>query len=313
MYHQLQTSYAYRRGEHHLNSPSSPCSTGCVFGSHHAANRFTPSPTPREEHNLFESSPFPHDDAHSTIDRRTLAELISKYGGPASSAWIDGDQRYKLWCPSQPIPESSFTPVQGYIRHGQVFLLSFGIFLLITIQIHISLHGAIPSFPHQRPSRKQPGHSSHLPNPNICDLYGPASITTWKRSSPASNWVGSRCPALTRTSSTPPNCLTLHHSSIRARKVRVKSTTLPIIFARQTWVMSLCMRSKGGGRLTIRPLLPRVFRRGSLIAIECRLTQWTLILGLVRSIVGIGLPRWEKRSVCTLSELRILTEKLFRL
>ncbi|KJA25270.1 hypothetical protein HYPSUDRAFT_135050 [Hypholoma sublateritium FD-334 SS-4] len=52
---------------------------------------------------------------HSADNEDTLADLIAKYGNASSHAWLD-TERYKIWRSSQPIPESAFTPAQGYFQ-----------------------------------------------------------------------------------------------------------------------------------------------------------------------------------------------------
>lgn len=54
---------------------------------------------------------------HSADNEDALADLIAKYGNASSLAWLD-TERYKIWRSSQPIPESAFTPVQGYFQRG---------------------------------------------------------------------------------------------------------------------------------------------------------------------------------------------------
>jgi hypothetical protein len=49
------------------------------------------------------------------VDETTLAELIAQFGSSSSTAWIE-KERYRLWQPSEPIPESSFVPIQGYME-----------------------------------------------------------------------------------------------------------------------------------------------------------------------------------------------------
>ena len=46
-----------------------------------------------------------------------IADLIAKYGSSSSTAWLES-QRYQIWRPEEPIPESTFVPVQGYMRNG---------------------------------------------------------------------------------------------------------------------------------------------------------------------------------------------------
>jgi hypothetical protein len=52
------------------------------------------------------------------VDIKTeIADLIAQYGSSSSTAWLES-QRYHIWRPQEPIPESSFVPVQGYMRNG---------------------------------------------------------------------------------------------------------------------------------------------------------------------------------------------------
>ncbi|KAK2463325.1 hypothetical protein APHAL10511_004636 [Amanita phalloides] len=52
------------------------------------------------------------------LDMKTeVADLIAKYGSSSSTAWLEF-QRYRIWRPEEPIAESSFIPVQGYIVKG---------------------------------------------------------------------------------------------------------------------------------------------------------------------------------------------------
>ncbi|KAA1472526.1 hypothetical protein DENSPDRAFT_778440 [Dentipellis sp. KUC8613] len=53
-------------------------------------------------------------DAPST-DKSEIAELVASYGSSSATAWLEFE-RYKIWRPSIPIPQSSFPPVQGYLR-----------------------------------------------------------------------------------------------------------------------------------------------------------------------------------------------------
>jgi hypothetical protein len=53
----------------------------------------------------------------STINKSSIADLVAKYGSSSATAWLEFE-RYKLWQPSEPVPESSFTPVQGYMEQG---------------------------------------------------------------------------------------------------------------------------------------------------------------------------------------------------
>ncbi|KAH9474780.1 hypothetical protein JR316_0013245 [Psilocybe cubensis] len=49
------------------------------------------------------------------IDKTTVADLVAKYGSSSATAWLEFE-RYKLWQPTEPVLESSFTPVQGYME-----------------------------------------------------------------------------------------------------------------------------------------------------------------------------------------------------
>lgn len=52
---------------------------------------------------------------NATGDKAGIAELIAKYGSSSATSWLEF-ARYKIWRPSVPIPQSSFPPVQGYLR-----------------------------------------------------------------------------------------------------------------------------------------------------------------------------------------------------
>lgn len=52
----------------------------------------------------------------SSVDKSHIADLVANYGSSSATAWLEFD-RYQIWRPSEPIPESSFLPVQGYMRH----------------------------------------------------------------------------------------------------------------------------------------------------------------------------------------------------
>ncbi|GLB39802.1 putative aspartyl-tRNA synthetase [Lyophyllum shimeji] len=62
------------------------------------------------------AAPSPPQPTTTPQDKAAIADLVAKYGGPAATAWLEFD-RYMIWRPSDPIPESSFPPVQGYMRH----------------------------------------------------------------------------------------------------------------------------------------------------------------------------------------------------
>lgn len=51
----------------------------------------------------------------TAIDKTAVADLVAQYGSSSATAWLEFD-RYKLWQPTEPVPESSFTPVQGYME-----------------------------------------------------------------------------------------------------------------------------------------------------------------------------------------------------
>lgn len=53
----------------------------------------------------------------ATIDKSSISDLVAKYGSSSATAWLEFE-RYKLWKPSAPVPESSFTPIQGYMERG---------------------------------------------------------------------------------------------------------------------------------------------------------------------------------------------------
>ncbi|KZV65318.1 hypothetical protein PENSPDRAFT_655841 [Peniophora sp. CONT] len=48
-------------------------------------------------------------------DKAAIAGLIAEYGSSSSTSWLEFS-RYKIWRPTVPIKESSFVPVQGYLR-----------------------------------------------------------------------------------------------------------------------------------------------------------------------------------------------------
>ncbi|KAI0064318.1 hypothetical protein BV25DRAFT_1800874 [Artomyces pyxidatus] len=53
-----------------------------------------------------------------------VADLVAEYGSSSATAWLEHD-RYKVWRPTVPIPESSFVPVQGYLR-ADPFIFAWG-------------------------------------------------------------------------------------------------------------------------------------------------------------------------------------------
>jgi hypothetical protein len=57
-------------------------------------------------------------------DKAGIAELIAQYGSSSATSWLEFG-RYKIWRPSVPIPQSSFPPVQGYLR-SDPFIFAWG-------------------------------------------------------------------------------------------------------------------------------------------------------------------------------------------
>lgn len=57
-------------------------------------------------------------------DKAGIAELIAEYGSSSATSWLEFG-RYKIWRPSVPIPQSSFPPVQGYLR-SDPFVFAWG-------------------------------------------------------------------------------------------------------------------------------------------------------------------------------------------
>lgn len=58
---------------------------------------------------------------NGTFDKSTIADLVAKYGTSSTTAWLEFE-RYKIWRPDIPIPESEFTPIQGYMTSdGWIF------------------------------------------------------------------------------------------------------------------------------------------------------------------------------------------------
>jgi hypothetical protein len=60
----------------------------------------------------------------ATGDKAGIAELIAQYGSSSATSWLEF-ARYKIWRPTVPIPESSFPPVQGYLR-SDPFVFAWG-------------------------------------------------------------------------------------------------------------------------------------------------------------------------------------------
>ncbi|KAF8964758.1 hypothetical protein BDZ97DRAFT_1659701 [Flammula alnicola] len=123
---------------HHNNksvaSPTTACPTGCVFGTpEHAAHIEAASAAAsrsvsRSSREFLDKTPTgvfsPISPSYNSPEQMSLADLIAQYGTSSSVAWLDGE-RYKIWRPSQPIPESEFTPVQGYIEKDP-FIFAWG-------------------------------------------------------------------------------------------------------------------------------------------------------------------------------------------
>lgn len=56
--------------------------------------------------------------AAATLANKTaIADLVATLGSSSATAWLEFE-RYKLWRPAQPVPESAFLPVQGYMEKG---------------------------------------------------------------------------------------------------------------------------------------------------------------------------------------------------
>jgi hypothetical protein len=60
----------------------------------------------------------------ATGDKAGIAELIARYGSSSATSWLEF-ARYKIWRPAVPIPQSSFPPVQGYLR-SDPFVFAWG-------------------------------------------------------------------------------------------------------------------------------------------------------------------------------------------
>ncbi|KAL0954949.1 hypothetical protein HGRIS_003882 [Hohenbuehelia grisea] len=57
----------------------------------------------------------PPPETDTPFDKSTIADLVAEYGSSSASAWLEFD-RYKIWRPAEPVAESTFLPVQGYMR-----------------------------------------------------------------------------------------------------------------------------------------------------------------------------------------------------
>ncbi|KAF8902607.1 hypothetical protein CPB84DRAFT_1814901 [Gymnopilus junonius] len=51
----------------------------------------------------------------AVLDKSVVADLVAKYGSSSATAWLEFE-RYKLWKVPEPVQESSFTPIQGYME-----------------------------------------------------------------------------------------------------------------------------------------------------------------------------------------------------
>ena len=60
----------------------------------------------------------------ATGEKAGIAELIAEYGSSSATSWLEFG-RYKIWRPTVPIPQSSFPPVQGYLR-SDPFVFAWG-------------------------------------------------------------------------------------------------------------------------------------------------------------------------------------------
>ena len=57
-------------------------------------------------------------------DKAGIADLIARYGSSSATSWLEF-ARYKIWRASVPIPQSSFPPIQGYLR-SDPFVFAWG-------------------------------------------------------------------------------------------------------------------------------------------------------------------------------------------
>ncbi|KAF9485645.1 hypothetical protein BDN70DRAFT_795507 [Pholiota conissans] len=123
-------------GQHKtVQTPTHACHTGCGFGPGHthtlggesnASTAASPSPALSYEHLTAPPGAASSSAAlyHSADHEGTLPDLISQYGNSSALAWLDSE-KYKIWRPSQPIPDSEFTPAQGYIQK-ESFIFAWG-------------------------------------------------------------------------------------------------------------------------------------------------------------------------------------------
>ncbi|KAH7928703.1 hypothetical protein BV22DRAFT_1030465 [Leucogyrophana mollusca] len=70
---------------------------------------------------LTDSAPQMHGIPEGAMDPAELADLIATHGNSTSTAWLERE-RYRTWRPAEPISQSAFAPVQGYLEaNGWVF------------------------------------------------------------------------------------------------------------------------------------------------------------------------------------------------
>jgi len=106
------------------NSPSQPKQASQAGQSEPSVSS---SPDPSETDFDFQHSSEHAGDVEgdkATGDKAGIAELISQYGSSSATSWLEFG-RYKIWRPSVPIPQSSFPPVQGYLR-SDPFVFAWG-------------------------------------------------------------------------------------------------------------------------------------------------------------------------------------------
>jgi hypothetical protein len=99
-----------------------------------SAEDVSPSPEPQgpadtEEFDFQQSSTSSQQAADVEADKASgekagIAELIAQYGSSSATSWLEF-ARYKIWRPSVSIPQSSFPPIQGYLR-SDPFVFAWG-------------------------------------------------------------------------------------------------------------------------------------------------------------------------------------------
>ena len=108
---------------HPPSQPEQPTQAG------HSETSASPAPEtqgPTEADFDFQQSSYAGDveGDKATGDKAGIAELIAQYGSSSATSWLEFG-RYKIWRPTTPIPQSSFTPVQGYLR-SDPFVFAWG-------------------------------------------------------------------------------------------------------------------------------------------------------------------------------------------